>query len=55
MYIQASGEAQYTTDIPALSNELAAAFVLTTTGNAKITSVDSSKAQVCVVKLLVNY
>ena len=28
--MQASGEAQYTTDIPSLPNELAAAFVLST-------------------------
>ena len=28
--VQASGEAQYTTDIPTLPNELAAAFVTTT-------------------------
>ena len=28
--MQASGEAQYTTDIPSLPNELAAVFVLTT-------------------------
>ena len=28
--LQASGEAQYTTDLPSLPNELAAAFVLTT-------------------------
>ena len=46
MYVQASGEAQYTTDIPALPNELAGAFVLTTKGNAKIASVDISKAEV---------
>ena len=29
MSVQASGEAQYTTDIPTFSDELAAAFVLT--------------------------
>ena len=30
IFFQASGEAEYTTDIPTFPNELAAAFVLTT-------------------------
>ena len=30
LYVQASGEAEYTTDMPILPNEVAAAFVLTT-------------------------
>ena len=30
LLLQASGEAQYTSDIPPLPNELAAAFILTT-------------------------
>ncbi|KAL5509791.1 hypothetical protein EMCRGX_G005217 [Ephydatia muelleri] len=38
--LQASGEAQYTTDIPPYPDELAAAFVLTTQGNATITGIN---------------
>jgi len=43
--IQASGEAQYATDVPTQPAELAAAFVLTTQGNAKILGIDSSQAE----------
>ena len=43
---QASGEALYTTDVPTTSDELHAAFVLTSQGNAKIVSVDTSAAEV---------
>ncbi|XP_019858733.1 PREDICTED: xanthine dehydrogenase/oxidase-like [Amphimedon queenslandica] len=42
--LQASGEAEYTTDIPRRPGELAAAFVLTTQGNAKILSMETSEA-----------
>ncbi|XP_019856500.1 PREDICTED: xanthine dehydrogenase/oxidase-like [Amphimedon queenslandica] len=42
--LQASGEAEYTTDIPHRPEELAAAFVLTTQGNAKILSMDTTAA-----------
>lgn len=43
--LQTSGEAQYTTDIPTQLAELSAAFVLTSQANAKITKIDSSKAE----------
>ena len=43
---QTSGEAQYTTDIPGPADELHAAFVVSTRGNAKIVSVDPSQALV---------
>jgi xanthine dehydrogenase/oxidase len=42
--LQASGEAEYTTDILHQLGELSAAFVLTTQGNAKILSIDTSPA-----------
>ena len=38
--LQASGEAQFTTDIPPYPQELAAAFVITTQGNARISSIN---------------
>ncbi|XP_064388596.1 xanthine dehydrogenase/oxidase-like [Halichondria panicea] len=43
--LQASGEAQYISDCPVLPKELAAAFVLTTMGNAEIISIDCSTAK----------
>ena len=43
---QASGEAKYTTDMPTLPEEIHAAFVLSTVGNAKILSVDPTPALV---------
>lgn len=43
---QASGEAKYTTDVPKLPEEIHAAFVLSTVGNAKIMSVDPTPALV---------
>ena len=43
---QASGEAKYTTDVPTLPEEIHAAFVLSTVGNAKILSVDPTPALV---------
>eukprot|EP00731_Ephydatia_muelleri_P028954 Em0020g598a len=39
--LQASGEAQFTTDIPPYPQELAAAFVITTQGNARISSINA--------------
>lgn len=42
--LQASGEAEYTTDIPTQFGELAAAFVITTQGNAKIINIDDKSA-----------
>ena len=41
---QTSGEIQYTGDIPVKQGELHAAFVLTTTANCDIVSVDPSEA-----------
>lgn len=41
---QTTGEAQYTDDIPPLSNELHAAYVLSTRAHARILSVDYSAA-----------
>ncbi|EDO44966.1 predicted protein, partial [Nematostella vectensis] len=43
--LQASGEAQYTNDIPAQNGELYAAFVLASQGNCKIASIDATIAK----------
>ncbi|CAH3170659.1 unnamed protein product [Porites lobata] len=41
---QTSGEAQYVSDIPTQGGELCAAFVVSTQGNCKINTVDTSQA-----------
>ncbi|XP_043603195.1 indole-3-acetaldehyde oxidase-like isoform X2 [Bombus pyrosoma] len=41
---QASGEAQYSNDIPPLSDEVFCAFVLTTVGAGKLDKIDASEA-----------
>ncbi|CAI8020059.1 Xanthine dehydrogenase/oxidase [Geodia barretti] len=43
--LQTSGEAEYTTDVPPLPHECAAAFVLSPQANCKITGVDFSTAE----------
>ncbi|EDO48189.1 predicted protein [Nematostella vectensis] len=42
--LQASGEAQYTDDIPFVDGELHAAFVISTLGNCKLDQIDTSEA-----------
>ncbi|XP_048577165.1 xanthine dehydrogenase/oxidase isoform X2 [Nematostella vectensis] len=42
--LQASGEAQYTDDIPFVGGELHAAFVISTLGNCKLDQIDTSEA-----------
>ena len=46
-FSQTTGEAVYVDDIPAYPGQLEAAFVLSTVGNAKLSSIDASEALVC--------
>ena len=45
-FSQTTGEAVYVDDIPAYPGQLEAAFVLSTVGNAKLSSIDASEALV---------
>ena len=47
IWFQTTGKAEYINDTPAQQHELYAAFVISTVGNAKLQSMDPSKALVC--------
>ena len=47
IWFQTTGKAEYINDTPAQQHELHAAFVISTVGNAKLQSMDPSKALVC--------
>lgn len=49
---QASGEAQYSNDIPPLADEVFCAFVLTTVGTGKLDKIDASEALVLFSRLI---
>lgn len=49
---QTSGEAQYSNDIPPLSDEVFCAFVLTTVGAGKLDKIDASEALVLFSRLI---
>lgn len=49
--LQATGEAVYMDDIPAYPDQLEAAFVLSTVGNAKLGTIDASEALVRIISV----